>query len=123
MKRITTQLVLAGLLVTCNLLLVTSVSAQELKIGYVNLGKVFDGYDRTKASEAALEQRGKQKEGELEGRMNELKKLRLMLKWNRGRRLSPSSGWLTGNPMSRRSGPIGVFTRAPNPAPVLSEEA
>ena len=50
--------------------------AQEMKIGYVNLGKVFDGYERTKASEAALEQRGKQKEAELEGRMNELKKLR-----------------------------------------------
>ena len=50
--------------------------AQEIKIGYVNLAKVFDGYQRTKASEAALEQRGKQKEAELEGRMNELKKLR-----------------------------------------------
>lgn len=53
-----------------------TVEAQELKIGFVNLAKVFDGYERTKVSEAALEQRGKQKEAELEGRMNELKKLR-----------------------------------------------
>ena len=50
--------------------------AAELKIGYVNLGKLFDGYERTKASDATLEQKGKRKEAELEGRMNELNKLR-----------------------------------------------
>jgi outer membrane protein len=50
--------------------------AQELKIGYVNIGKVFDGYDRTKASDAMLEKKGKAKEAELEGRVNELKKMR-----------------------------------------------
>ena len=50
--------------------------AAELKIGYVNVAKVFDGYERTKASDAGLEGKGKQKETELEGRMNELKKLR-----------------------------------------------
>ena len=50
--------------------------AQELKIGYVNIGRVFDGYERTKASDAALEKKGKQKEAELEGRLNELKKMR-----------------------------------------------
>ena len=50
--------------------------AEELKIGYVNLAKIFDGYERTKASEAALEKQGKLKEDELEGRMAELKKLR-----------------------------------------------
>jgi outer membrane protein len=54
-------------------------SAQEMKLGYVNVAKVFEGYQRTKASEAALEQRGKQKEAELEARMNELKKLRQSL--------------------------------------------
>ena len=79
MKRHATQMTRTGLLVTCSLLLATSVAAQEMKIGYVNLGKVFDGYERTKASEAALEQRGKQKEAEFEGRMNELKKLRASL--------------------------------------------
>lgn len=50
--------------------------AQEMKIGYVDLIEVFDRYERTKASDAALEQEGKQKQAELEGRMNELKKLR-----------------------------------------------
>ena len=53
-----------------------AVWAQEMKVGYVNLAKVFDGYQRTKASDAILEKEGKQKEAELEGRMNELKKLR-----------------------------------------------
>ena len=56
-----------------------SVQAAELKVGYVNLAKVFDGYDRTKASDATLEKQGKQKDAELEGRMNELKKLRQSL--------------------------------------------
>ena len=50
--------------------------AEELKIGYVDLLKVFDGYERTKASDATLEKAGKEKQGELEGRLNELKKLR-----------------------------------------------
>jgi len=50
--------------------------AAELKIGYVDIGKVFEGYQRTKASDATLERQGKQKEGELEARMAELKKLR-----------------------------------------------
>ncbi len=52
------------------------VRAEELKIGYVDVAKVFDGYERTKASDVVLEGKGKQKETELEGRMNELKKLR-----------------------------------------------
>ena len=52
------------------------VEAQELKIGYVNIGEVFDGYEKTKGSDAVLEKKGKQKEAELEVRMNELKKLR-----------------------------------------------
>ena len=45
-------------------------------MGYVDIGKVFDGYQRTKASDASLEGKGKEKEAELEGRMTELKKLR-----------------------------------------------
>ncbi len=52
------------------------VAAEELKIGYVNLAKVFDGYERTKASDAELESKGKQKEAQLQQRMDELKKLR-----------------------------------------------
>ena len=53
-----------------------SVSADEFKVAYVNVGKLFDGYERTKASEAVLEKKGKQKEAEFEGRVNDLKKLR-----------------------------------------------
>ena len=71
----------ALLLVPCPLSPVPapSVSAEGLKIGYVNLGKVFDGYQRTKASEQVLEQKGKQKQIELEARVAELKQLRQSL--------------------------------------------
>jgi outer membrane protein len=66
---------------TCSLspVLCLAAGAEEFKIGYVNLGKVFDGYQRTRASDSTLEKKGKQKEAELEGRMNELKKLRQSL--------------------------------------------
>ena len=84
---------IACLLVTCHLSLVTPVAFAEgsakpaaaprpaggapgLKIGYVNLGEVFDGYQRTKQSEQTLEQRSQKIQGELEGRVGELKKLR-----------------------------------------------
>ena len=50
--------------------------AEQLKMGYVDLGRVFDGYQRTKESDQVLEQTSKQKQTELEGRVNELKKLR-----------------------------------------------
>lgn len=72
---------LVGIVMTCPPFLgpCPAVGAEELKIGYVNLGKVFDGYDRTKAMDATLEKKGKAKEGELEGRVNELKKLRQSL--------------------------------------------
>ena len=46
------------------------------KIGYVDLATLFDEYNVTKSSEASLDQHGKQREAELEGRLNELKKLR-----------------------------------------------
>lgn len=50
--------------------------AEDFKIAYVDMGKLFDHYERTKGSGAVLEKKGKQKEAELEGRVNELKKLR-----------------------------------------------
>ncbi len=53
-----------------------AVEAAELKIGYVNIAKIFDGYERTKQQDASLEKRGKSKEAELEARVNELKKMR-----------------------------------------------
>ena len=50
--------------------------ADDFKVAYVNVGKLFDAYERTKASESVLEKKGKQKEAEMEGRVTELKKLR-----------------------------------------------
>ncbi len=68
-------------IVTCLISLVSCpmVFADELKIGYVNLGKIFDGYERTKTSDSTLEKQGKQKEVEFQARMEELKKLRQSL--------------------------------------------
>lgn len=69
---------LAALLVTGGWWLVAGglAEAAEPKMAYINLPKVFENYDKTKASEAALEKRGKEKEAEFESRMNELKKIR-----------------------------------------------
>ena len=67
---------LAAVVTAAGLAWAAPVGAQELKLGYVNLGKVFDGYMKTKSSDSVLEKKGKQKEAELEGRLNELKKMR-----------------------------------------------
>ena len=65
-----------SLVITTGALGVESVAiAQEVKVGYVNLGLVFDGYERTKQADAVLEKKGGKKERELEGRLKELKKL------------------------------------------------
>ena len=50
--------------------------AAEMKIGYVNLAKLFDGYQRTKEFEQSLQQKGGQREAQLKGQANDLKKLR-----------------------------------------------
>ncbi len=72
-----------GLAAACTCLLspvsCLTADAQEMKVGYVDVAKLFDNYERTKTSDAALEGKGKQKEAELEGRVNELKKLRQSL--------------------------------------------
>ncbi len=65
-----------GLLLTTGVHVASVAFAAELKIGYVNIGKLFDGYERTKQNDAALEKQGKAKEAELEGRVNDLKKMR-----------------------------------------------
>lgn len=52
------------------------VRAEEFRVGYVDLAKLFDQYQRTKESERVLEQKGKQKQTDLENRVTELKKLR-----------------------------------------------
>ena len=74
--RHTSHIALTVSLLAMGLAWAAPVQAQELKIGYVNLGKVFDGYVKTKNSDTVLEKKGKQKETELEGRLNELKKMR-----------------------------------------------
>ena len=51
-------------------------TAPALKVGFVDLAKLFDNYQRTKASDAVLEKEGKEKETELQARMNDLKKMR-----------------------------------------------
>ncbi len=50
--------------------------AKEYKIGYVDLGRVFDEYKKTKESEAALEAKGKAKELERKALTDELTKLK-----------------------------------------------
>lgn len=50
--------------------------AKELKIGYVDLAKVFDEYKKTKDSEKVLEEKGKAKESERTKMVDEVKKLK-----------------------------------------------
>ena len=54
-------------------------AAPAMKVGYVDLAKLFDNYQRTKASDVVLEKEGKEKETELQARMSDLKKLRQSL--------------------------------------------
>ena len=67
-----------SLLVGCLLsfAIVCPLWADEVKIGYVDLATVFDGYDRTKESEKGLERKGEKKQQELRNRAAELSKLR-----------------------------------------------
>ena len=50
--------------------------AEEVKLGYVNLGETFDEYDKTKESDKALENKGEKKEKEREKLVDEIKKLK-----------------------------------------------
>ena len=55
----------------------SSVSAAALgKVAFADVAKVFDEYQRTKESDKILEGKSKAKEGEMESKVNELKKLR-----------------------------------------------
>ena len=55
---------------------VSCLMAAELKVAYVDVATIFDGYQRTKASDTNLKQKGDAKEAELKGKMTELEKLR-----------------------------------------------
>ncbi len=50
--------------------------AKEYKIGYVDIGKVFDSYNKTKESEKALGEKAKAKEAESKAMLDELRKLK-----------------------------------------------
>jgi len=50
--------------------------AKEIKIGYVDLAKVFEEYKKTKDSEKTLEEKGKAKEAERAKMIDEIKKLK-----------------------------------------------
>ena len=68
-------------LVFCIFCLLTSVFspliwAEEFKVAYVDMAKLFDEHRQTASSGVALERKGEQKQAELEGRMDELRKLR-----------------------------------------------
>ena len=52
------------------------VFAKELKIGYVDLAKVFDEYKKTKDAEKLLEEKGKSKEADRTKMIDEVKKLK-----------------------------------------------
>ena len=50
--------------------------AKEYKIGYVDVGKVFDMYSKTKESEKALGEKAKAKEAESKTMLDELRKMK-----------------------------------------------
>jgi outer membrane protein len=53
--------------------------AAEIKVGYVNIAKIFDGYEKTKQYDARLTQVGRQKEQEMEKRVADLEQMRKQL--------------------------------------------
>ncbi|MBI3252552.1 MAG: OmpH family outer membrane protein [Candidatus Omnitrophica bacterium] len=55
---------------------VPSAFAQELKIGYVDLARVFDEYLKTKDFDKSLEAKGTAKQGDRDKMVSEIKKLR-----------------------------------------------
>ncbi len=65
----------------------TGTRAEEIKIGYVNLGKTFDEYEKTKESDSSLEKKGEGKQKEREKLVDEIKKLKdeIVLLSNKGK--------------------------------------
>ncbi|MDD5496799.1 MAG: OmpH family outer membrane protein, partial [Candidatus Omnitrophica bacterium] len=50
--------------------------AKELKVGYIDLAKVFDEYSKTKEADKVLEEKGKAKEAERKKLIDEVRKLK-----------------------------------------------
>ena len=63
-------------LIVVTLLLAAPAFAAGEKIGYVDLAKVFDEYQKTKTFDKTLEAKGLEKQGERDKMVNEIKKLR-----------------------------------------------
>lgn len=61
--------------------------AEEIKIGYVNLGKTFDEYKKTQQDEKSLETKGDKKEKERQELVDEIKELKdeMVLLSNKGK--------------------------------------
>lgn len=76
MKTTPGRLVLVVALVAGSAAGSASMAHAAQKIAFVDVANVFDNYQRTKVVDKELEGKGKEKESELETRVNELKKLR-----------------------------------------------
>ena len=76
--RVMSAATIVGFIVSLLMVPCPFAAAQEAatRLGYVNLARVFDGYQRTKDSESQLEHKGTQKQAELEAQVNDLKKMR-----------------------------------------------
>jgi outer membrane protein len=67
------MLVLAGSLAFAQ---APAYAAADFKIGYVDLARIFDEYQKTKAFDKALEAKGAQKQAERDRMVTDIKKLR-----------------------------------------------
>ncbi len=76
MRIVLSKVVAALFFVSVSLGAVNLASAASEKIGYMDLGKVFDDYNKTKDLDKELEAKGNTKEAEREKMVNEIKKLR-----------------------------------------------
>lgn len=72
MKSFTTFIVLAVFIFSGTGL----VFSETLKIGYVNLGKIFDEYDKTKEYDKTLEVKGTEKQKERDKLVSDIKRLK-----------------------------------------------
>lgn len=71
------KLILATLvLLTIAFVHLPSSNAEETKIGYINLGRILDRYEKTEKSEKSLEKKLDQKQQEREKLVDEIKKLK-----------------------------------------------
>jgi outer membrane protein len=73
MKVLRIALIFAISLFTFNYALV---SAEELKIGYINLGKTFDEYEKTQQYDKSLEKKGDKKKNERQKLVDEIRELK-----------------------------------------------